>query len=251
MEPSIIDDERTTDSLEPPNERNDVKDGTSRSQLCQRRITHVTTATLANNRYIPICTLEIRPAKDDSATSIPTVHRRIFDAIKQIDISAVIITLDKVCITHSNNIITDNGYNKTIKECHICDIAKRVCVSFQLESTHTVSQLKYGSTIIELKDIFDTLHEHATFLRMNKFQSHTDVSIGLCLEIKLNLIVHKVLKEKIDEICTWLDLDDDDDDDDTKALTKEIISNHKLTQEIVIPVYDIHNKVFGSDTGED
>ena len=243
MEPCIIDDERTTESPEPPNERNDVKDGTSRSQLFQRRIAHAITVTVANNRYISICTLEIRPAKDESATSIPTFHRRIFDAIKQIDISAAVITLDKVCITHSNNIITDNGYNKTLKECHICDITKRVYVSFQLESTHTVSQLKYGSTTTESKCIFDTLYEHSAFLKMNKFQSHTDVSIGLCLEIKLNLIVHKVLKEKIDEICTWLDLDDDDDD--TKALTKEIISNHKLTQEIVIPVYDIHNKVFG------
>ena len=199
------------------------------------------------HRYITIYTLEIRPAKDDSAISIPTVHRQIFDAIKHIDIPAVIITLDKGCITHSNNIITDNGYNKMLKEFHICDITKRVYVSFQLESTHIVSQLKYSSTTTESKGIIYTLHEHSVILKVNKFQSYTDVSIGFFLEIKLKLIVHKVLKEKIDEICTWLDLDDDD----IKALTKEIISNHKLTQEIVIPAYDIHNKVFGSDIGED
>ena len=82
---------------------------------------------------------------------------------------------------------------------------------------------------------------------MNKFQFHTDASIGFFLVINPKLVLRKVLKEKIDEICTWLNLDDDD----TKALVKEKMSNHTLIQEIVIPAYDIHNNVFESGIGED
>ena len=72
-------DERTSDSLYPLNERNSIKNGTSRSQLYQHRTTHATIETVTNNRYTTIYTLEIYPTKDDSVTSTPTVHRRIFN----------------------------------------------------------------------------------------------------------------------------------------------------------------------------
>ena len=98
-------DERTTGSPELPNDRNSIKDGTARSQLCQRQITHATTTIVENNRFTTIFTLESRPAKDNSAIVTPTVHRHIFDSITKIDDYAAIIFLDQDCITHSKDIL--------------------------------------------------------------------------------------------------------------------------------------------------
>ena len=62
-----MDDVRTPDSQEPPDPRNGVKDGNPQSGLQQRRIEHATTATVDNNRYTTICTLETRPSRDNTA----------------------------------------------------------------------------------------------------------------------------------------------------------------------------------------
>ena len=51
------------------------------------------------------------------------------------------------------------------------------------------------------------------------------------LGINPKLTLRKALKEKIDDIITWLDLDDDD----TKLLMKETKTGDNTTQEIVIP----------------
>ena len=51
----------------------------------------------------------------------------------------------------------------------------------------------------------------------------------------------------IDEICLWFNLDDED----TKKLTRATKTGNNTTQELVIPVFDIHHNVFGSETGND
>ena len=83
-----MDDVRTPDSQEPPDPRNDVKDGNPQSQNQQRRIEHATTATVDNDRYTTICTLEIRPPRDDTVIATNTIQHGIFDAIKEINESA-------------------------------------------------------------------------------------------------------------------------------------------------------------------
>ena len=90
-----MEDIRTTGSPEPSTARNGVKDGTFQSQVLQCRIKHVTTVTVANDRYTTVYTLEIRPAKDDTATATYTIHHSIFDVITEIDDSAVIFSLDQ------------------------------------------------------------------------------------------------------------------------------------------------------------
>ena len=67
-----MDDVRTPDPQEPSDPRNCVKDGTPQSQIQQRRIKHTKTATVDNDRYTTICTLEIRPPKDDTVTATNT-----------------------------------------------------------------------------------------------------------------------------------------------------------------------------------
>ena len=108
-----MDDVRTVNSQEPPDLRNGVKDGNPQSQIQQRCIEHATTATVDNDRYITICTLEIRPPRDDTVIAINTIHRQIFDAIKEIDESAAIISLDQTRITHGKDMPTEKDY-KTV-----------------------------------------------------------------------------------------------------------------------------------------
>ena len=121
-------------------------------------------------------------------------------------------------------------------------------LSFTLESTHTISQLKYGSKYDGTTGIFETLRENLAFIKLQKFHSLTEASIGFLLGINPKLTLRNVLKKKIDEICTWLDLDDDN----TKVLTKTTSNDNGTTsQETVIPAYDIYHKVFGPGIGKD
>ena len=85
------------------------------------------------------------------------------------------------------------------------------------DSTQTISQLKYDSMANGNKGIFDTLRSNFAFLRMRKYCSQTEASIGFFLGINPKLTLRKALKEKIDDIITCLDLDDDD----TKLLMKD------------------------------
>ena len=102
-----MDDLRTPDPQEPLDVRNRVKDGPSQSQVHQHRIEHATTATVDIDRYTTICIIEIRPTKDDTATATNTIHHRIFDAIKEIDDFAAIISLDQLRINHGKDIPTE------------------------------------------------------------------------------------------------------------------------------------------------
>ena len=69
-------------------------------------------------------------------------------------------------------------------------------VSFILEFVYTVSQLKYGLKKNSTKDIFDTLRENLTFLKMNKFQSQMEASIGFFGELIPNLLSENHLNRK-------------------------------------------------------
>ena len=98
-----MDDVRTPDPAERPDARNGIKVVHSQSQVQQRRIEHATTVTVDNDRYTTIFTIEICPTKDDTTTATNTIHRRIFDSIKEIDDSAVIIPLDQVQFQHGKD----------------------------------------------------------------------------------------------------------------------------------------------------
>ena len=131
-----MDDVRTSNSSEPPEARNGVKDGPSQSQVHQRRIEHATTATVENDRYTTTCTLETHLAKDDTITATNTIHYQIFDAIKEIDDSAVIISLDQRRINHGRDMLTEEKYKTLFKDWRMWNVTKRLYVSLIL------SQLK-------------------------------------------------------------------------------------------------------------
>ena len=45
---------------------------------------------------------------------------------------------------------------------------------------------------------------------MDKYNSQKEASIGFFLGVNPKLTLRKALKQNIDEICLWLDLDDED-----------------------------------------
>lgn len=171
----------------------------------------------------------------------------MFNAIKEINDSTVIISLDQTRIKHGKDILKGDNYKNVFKDWRMYDVAKRMYVSFKLESTQMISQLKYGSLVNSTKVICVTLRAQSVFIRMRKYSSHTNSSIGFFLGINPKLTLRKALKAKIDDIVTWFDLDDDD----TTLLMEEKLTGETVTQEIVIPAIDIYHKVFGSGNGED
>ena len=97
--------------------------------------------------------------------------------------------------------------------------------SFTLESEYNLYQLKYGSKYNSSNGILETLRENLSYLKMNKYKSQKEARIGLFLEIIPKLTLWKVLKQKIDHIFLWLDLDNED----TKQIIKE---NHLTTTQV-------------------
>ena len=188
-----MDDVRTPISQEPPDLCNGVRDGNPQSQNQKRRIEHATTATVNNDRYTTICRLELRPTKDDTATATNTIYRRIFDSTKEIDDTAVIITLEQLRIKHGKDMPTEKDYKTVFTDWRKCHVTKREYVSFQLESTQKISQLKYGSIANGNKGIFDTLRSNSAFLRMRKYGSQTEASIGFFLGINPKITLRKAL----------------------------------------------------------
>ena len=124
-------------------------------------------------------------------------------------------------------------------------VINSIYISFAHESTLTLSQLKYGSRYNSTNGIIETLCANLAFLKMEKYNSQKEASIGFFLGINPKLTLRKGLKQRIDEICLWLDLDDDD----TNHLLKETTLNNKTSQELVIPAFYIHNKEFGTGIG--
>ena len=96
------------------------------------------------------------------------VHKRISDAIKVIDDTAAIITPD-THITHSKDIPSGVEYEQMFPDIRTDPITKRMYLSFTLESTHTVFQLKYGSKYDSATGIFVTLRENLVFIKQQSF----------------------------------------------------------------------------------
>ena len=81
-------------SSEPPNEKDDFKDGLVERPICNRRIAHTITAIIEYNRDTTICTLKIRITKKYFGINPFIVHCQIFDTIKNINDTVAIISPD-------------------------------------------------------------------------------------------------------------------------------------------------------------
>ena len=86
---------------EPLIDRNCAKDGTTPSLVCNRRIAHTITTTVANNWYTTLCTFDIHSEKCDAVIKPYNVYHCILDTTKKSDDVVAIVYLDIKRITRS------------------------------------------------------------------------------------------------------------------------------------------------------
>ena len=108
--------------------------------------------------------------KKPLAISPSTVHQRIFKEIKQIDETAAIITHNKIRITNNNTFSTDEEYQTSFTDKRLCKVTKRTYISFTLESSFTLSQLKHGSRYNSTNGIIEILRDNFAYLKMEKIR---------------------------------------------------------------------------------
>ena len=92
------------------NKEHEGQNDNVKNTICNRHIEHATIATIENNRFTTKCTLDIRPVKKNEPINAAKVHQKIFEAIKQTDDTAVIITPNNTRITNSNTFPTDEEH---------------------------------------------------------------------------------------------------------------------------------------------
>ena len=176
------------------NKDHEGQDLNVKNTICNRHIEHATTTTIEINRFTTKRTLDIRPENKNEPINTAKVHKRIFEAIKQTDETAVIITLNKTRITNSNTFSTDEELQTLFPDQRLCKITKRMYISFTLESELTLSQLKHGSRYNSTNIIIKTLRENLAYIKMEKYNSQKEASIGFFLGINPKLTLRTVLK---------------------------------------------------------
>ena len=163
-------DERTPGFPEPFIDHDGAENGTTNTKIFNRCIAHAIIALVDNDRFTSLCTLDIHPEKKYSKIQPATVHQRIFDTIKTIDHTAIIITSDNIRTTHSKDIPSGKAYEQMILDIRTDAVTKRIYLSIiQLKSTHSLSKVKFGSKHDDTTGIFDTLRDNLEFINLKSF----------------------------------------------------------------------------------
>ena len=158
-------------TLKTPVEIDDVDNRTSPlSLLTQRTIEVASAAVIINNRITTPVTLQIRPKSGKSSIEIAQVHRNIFHAMKMIDPTLKIITFQNKSIdTFDQFPIDETSYTETFKDINKDPKTSRVYISFKIESSKHMSEIKHRSTT-NISNIFKTLVDSNAFLNLNRIQ---------------------------------------------------------------------------------
>ena len=158
-------------TLKTPVEIDDIDNSTLPSSLLsQRTIEVASAAVIINNRITTPVTLQIRPKSGKSSIEIAQVHRNIFHAMKMIDPTLKIITFQNKSIdTFDQFPIDETLYTETFKEINKDPKTSRVYISFKIESSKHMSEIKHGSTT-NVSNIFKILVDNNAFLNLNRIQ---------------------------------------------------------------------------------
>ena len=132
------------------------------------------------------------------------------------------------------NIVTDN---KT----------STVYVTHKIESAKSVSDLKHGNNS-DMINILSTLVENGGFLKHQKFQSHKEHAIGFFVQISPQVTLGDTLRERIQDILMWIDIEDEQSKDMLVDI-KDNEGNSTGKQRIMIPAFDIYCKEVGEGQG--
>ena len=196
-------------TLKTPVEIDDVDNRTSPlSLLTQRTIEVASAAVIINNRITTPVTLQIRPKSGKSSIEIAQIHRNIFHAMKMIDPTLKIITFQNKSIdTFDQFPIDETSYTETFKDINKDPKTSRVYISFKIESSKHMSEIKHGSTT-NVSNIFKTLVDNNAFLNLNKYSYHREHSIGFFANISPKITLRENLRKSIQDHLMWMDIDD-------------------------------------------
>ena len=87
------------------------------------------------------------------------------------DDSVIIITHDNTRITNSNTFPTDKEHIIAFPNQRLCNITKRVYITFTREYEFNILQIRYGSRYHTSGGIIETLRANLAFLNMEKYIS--------------------------------------------------------------------------------
>ena len=186
---------RTTGFPELPIDQYGIVNGTDKNQICNRRITHVITATVDNNRFTTICIIEIHPEQKDylSIKRFPANlqffwdHRRYYchNHLQQ-----------NPCHVQKRYSIRHSVWDHVRRHQNIRCNKTRV---FNIQTWFYIYAVPTKLWTHTRRNIYYLRHPTGkiVFLKMNKYQSQSKTSIRLFLEINPKLILRNILKNKM------------------------------------------------------
>ena len=236
-------------TLKIPVEIDDVDNNTlPTSLLTQRTIEVASAAVIINNRIATPVTLQIRPKSGKSSIEIIQVHRNIFHAMKMIDPPLKIITFQNKSIdTFDQFPIDEKSYTETFKDINKDPKTSRAYISFKIESSKHMSEIKHGYSTNVL-NIFKTLVDNNAFLNLNKYSYHREHSIGFFANVNPKITLRENLRKSIQDHLIWMDIDDKENE----SLVKKVLERDgswKGKRRIVLPAFGLHNKEVGNGNG--
>ena len=99
-----------------------------------------------------------------------------------------------------------------------------------------------------MTNIFSNIVENGGFLKHQKIQSHEEHAIMFFVQISPKVILRDKLREKIQDVLMWIDIEDEQ----TKDMLVDIKDNEGNPigkQRIMIPAFDIYSKEVDESLG--
>ena len=143
--------------------------------------------------------------------------------------------------------IDEKAYTEIFKEINKDPKTSRAYISFKIESSKDMSEIKHGSST-NVSNIFKTLVDNNAFINLNKYSYHREHSIGFFADISLKITLQENLRKSIQDHLIRMDIDDKE----KESLVKKVLEkdgSSKGEQRIVLPAFDLHNKEVGHDNG--
>ena len=112
----------------------------------QRTIDIAIAVVRINKRFTTPVTLEIRPSNGASNLNVAQAHRNIFMALKLIEPTVNFITPGNITIDSHDDFSSEaSNYTSMFNDFTKCPKSSRVYISFKIESSRSLGELKHGN----------------------------------------------------------------------------------------------------------
>ena len=168
--------------------------------------------------------------------------------MKMIDPTLKFITFQNKGIDNFDQFLIDEkSYTETFTDRNKDSKYSRNCISFKMNSSKYISEIKHVSSSNLSKKI-KTFVDNNAFITQNKYRHHREHSIGFFTSINPKITPRESLRKSIHDHIIWMDIDDKENE----SLVKNVLEKDgswKGKQNIVIFVFDLHNKEVGHGNG--